>query len=505
MHVGFYGAVREVTGSMHMICSDSDRILLDCGMFQGHRKETEEKNRVIPFDPGIITNLVLSHAHIDHSGRIPLFTRSKFNGRVYCTRATADACEYLLMDSAHIQESDAEYLNYKTARSALNRLQAGNGQSKAEKRKTGEILKRLKHEGHRLNADIINDVLRQQQLKSVEPLYSIEDARRALEFFEGIPYRHPVTIGEKAELTLYEAGHILGSAFPVIKIRENGRTFKIGFSGDIGRFDKPIIRDPNMKFAEEDAELDLLIMESTYGNRLHEPVKGTKPALVEILNEALVERGGCVIIPAFAFGRTQELLYVLHELYDEKAVPKVPIFVDSPLASNITKVFGEHPEIYDQETHEVFLEKGKNPFSFKEVRFVSSVEESMALNREERPHIVIAASGMCEAGRVLHHLRWKIHNERHTILIVGYMAENTLGRRIMEKGVEYDRSGKIGPCARFGISQQGIPFEGPCEASRGILRPRRQERYVKAFAAIQFAAQTHRHRSRGRGPEPGFC
>jgi len=459
MHVAFYGAVREVTGSMHMICSDEDRILLDCGMFQGRRKETDEKNRVLLFDPSIITNLVLSHAHIDHSGRIPLLTRSKFGGRVYCTRATADICKFLLMDSAYIQESDAEYLNYKTVRSALNRLQSGDCQSKTQKKKNKDILKRLKREGHRLNGDVINEIIEEHQLRSVAPLYTIGDAQNALEFFEGIPYRHPVKVGKSAELTLYEAGHILGSAFSIIRIKENGRTFKIGYSGDIGRFGKPIIRDPSLKFKEEDADLDLLIMESTYGNRLHDPVKDLKPALANILNEAVGERGGTVIIPAFAFGRTQELLYVLHELYNEKAVPKVPVYVDSPLATKITKVFGEHPEIYDEETHEAFLEKGKNPFSFKEIRFVGSVEESMALNREEKPHIVIAASGMCEAGRVLHHLRYKMHNERHTILIVGYMAQNTLGRRLMEKGTEYEKSGRSGPAPVLKLLNKEYPLK----------------------------------------------
>ena len=468
MHVAFYGAVREVTGSMHMICSDEDRILLDCGMFQGRRKETDEKNRVLPFDPSIITNVVLSHAHIDHSGRIPLLTRRNFGGHVYCTRATADASKFLLLDSAHIQESDAEYLNYKTVRSTLNRLQSGGSQSKAQKKKNGSILKRLKHEGHRLNVEVINELIEEHQLKSVAPLYTIEDAQDALEFFEGIPYRHPVVIGKNAELTFYEAGHILGSAFSIIRIQENGRTFKIGYSGDVGRFGKPIIRDPNLKFLEEDADLDLLIMESTYGDRLHDPVQELKPSLARILNEAVTDRGGVVIIPAFAFGRTQELLYVLHELYNEKAVPRIPVYVDSPLATNITKVFGEHPEIYDAETHETFLEKGKNPFFFSEIQFVGSVEESMALNREEKPHIVIAASGMCEAGRVLHHLRYKMHNERHTILIVGYMARNTLGRRLLEKGMEYEASGRSGPAPVLKLLNKEYPLRAHVQKLGGF-------------------------------------
>ncbi|MBA3030218.1 MAG: MBL fold metallo-hydrolase [Desulfobacteraceae bacterium] len=436
MYLTSYGAVREVTGSMHLICGEEDRILLDCGMFQGRRKESDEKNRVMPIDPGILNSIILSHSHIDHSGRIPLLTKKGFNGRIYCTRATADTSEFLLMDSAHIQESDAEYLNYKTARSALRRLQGGSN-------KESEIKKRLKQEGHRLNVAAIDQLISQYNLQDIKPLYTAADAEAALGYFEGIPYRHPVSVGKNTTCIFYEAGHIMGSAFTLLRIRENGREYRIGYTGDLGRFNKPIIRDPCLNFLEEDKNIDLLLMESTYGNRFHEPVGDTKPALAKIINET-VERGGTVIIPAFAFGRTQELLYVIHELYDENKVPRVPVFVDSPLATNLTRVFGEHPEIYDKETHKTFLENGENPFAFKELRFIGSVEESMALNRETSPHIVIAASGMCEAGRVLHHLRWKIHNPVHTVLIVGYMAQNTLGRRILELGSAYEKSGRTG-------------------------------------------------------------
>jgi metallo-beta-lactamase family protein len=444
MYVTSYGAVREVTGSMHLICAEEDRILLDCGMFQGNRKEAEEKNRVMLVDPGILNSIILSHSHIDHSGRLPLLVKSGgFNGRIYCTRATADTSEYLLMDSAHIQESDAEYLNYKTVRSVLRRIQGNSG-------KENGIKKRLKKEGHRLNVEAINDLVREYNLNDIKPLYTVADAEAALGYFEGIPYRHRISIGHNSTCIFYEAGHIMGSAFTLIQTRENGREYRIGFTGDLGRFNKPIIRDPCLNFMEEDKNLDLLLMESTYGNRFHEPVEDTKPALAKIINET-IDRGGSVIIPAFAFGRTQELLYVLHQLYHENQVPRIPVFVDSPLATNLTKVFGEHPEIYDQETHALFLETGDNPFSFKELSFIGSVEESMALNRETKSHIVIAASGMCEAGRVLHHLRHKIHNPSHTILIVGYMAQNTLGRRILELGSAYEKSGRSGlpPVVKF--------------------------------------------------------
>ena len=449
MHVTFFGAVREVTGSMHLVCTEEDKVLLDCGMFQGRRKEAAEKNKVIPFDPAMLTNMILSHAHIDHSGRIPVLTRNEFNGRVFCTRATADACAFLLPDSAKIQESDAQYLNYKTVRNTLARIKSGNGDSLAKEEMDG-IKKLLKNNTHALNNEAINDIIAKFELNCIEPLYSSADAEQALDCFEGIPYRREIVVGKDLTCTFYEAGHILGSAMSVLRYRGNGQSKTICYSGDIGRFSKPIIRDPALDFAEKDRDIDLLIMESTYGNREHEPVEDLKPRLKRILNETIA-RGGTVLIPSFAYGRTQELLYIIHELYDEGSVTRVPVWVDSPLAANITTVFGQHPEVYDQETQDTFLRKGENPFSFAQVNFTRSVEDSIELTREERPHIVISASGMCEAGRILHHLRYKIHNEKNTILIVGYMAENTLGRRILEEGRRHEEGGRRGeaPILRF--------------------------------------------------------
>jgi metallo-beta-lactamase family protein len=443
MHVSFYGAVREVTGSMHLIATEQDRILLDCGMFQGRRKETREKNTVMPFDPRMLTNVVLSHAHIDHSGRLPLLTKNEFAGRIISTRATAAACEYLLPDSAHIQESDAEYLNYKMVRSALREMEGSGKQGKKR-------MKSLKKNKHKLDVARINELIDRYHLEGVSPLYTDEDAQEALTRFDGNPYRHPVTIGNEMTCTFYDAGHILGSAFSIIHARDNGRDYTIGFTGDIGRFDKPIIEDPTLAFAEQDREIDLLIMESTYGDRRHEPVVDLKPKLKQVLVETY-DRGGTIMIPSFAFGRTQELLYVIHELYNENDVPRFPVYVDSPLATNITRVFVEHPEAYDQETHETFLQQGQNPFQFEEVNFVGSVDESMALNRDQTPHIVVSASGMCEAGRILHHLRHKIHDAKNTVLIVGYMAQNTLGRRILDEGLAYEKQGRKGdpPLLRF--------------------------------------------------------
>lgn len=449
MDVTFYGATREVTGSMHLIRNTEDAILLDCGLFQGRRKESDTKNRNLPFDPKILTNMILSHAHIDHSGRIPLLTRSGFAGRVLTTRATAHACEYLLLDSAHIQESDAVYLNYKTVRAALHDMKATAWKKKKGKKKD-EIRKMLKSDGHRLNTEAIDRFLHRFRLDRVEPLYTIADAEQSLSYFDGRPYRSPVTVGKDMECTFYDAGHILGSAITVLRSKADGRPVTVAYTGDIGRFQKPILKNPALDFEEKDRSIDLLIMESTYGDRLHEPVEDMKPKLREVIAET-VGRGGSVIIPSFAFGRTQELIYMIHQLYEAGEVPKVPVFVDSPLATKITRVFGEHPEVYDAETRESFLRWGENPFFFKQVSFVSDVEASMALMKETKSHIVISASGMCEAGRILHHLRYKIHDEKNTILIVGFMAQNTLGRRILDQGKAYAAAGRKGdpPLVRF--------------------------------------------------------
>lgn len=453
MHVTFYGAVREVTGSMHLLTTANDHILLDCGMFQGHRQEATAKNTVLPYDPRILTNVVLSHAHIDHSGRIPLLTRRDFTGRIICTRATAAACEYLLPDAAHIQESDANYLNYKTVRSALAQMQTSRNpkrQSKGTYKDIKDFKENFKKGRHALDVDAINAAMVKYRLEGVRPLYTLADAQQALTYFDGYPYRQPVSIGNALTCTFYDAGHILGSALTIIHARENGRNYTVCFSGDVGRFDKPITRDPTLRFEAPDREVDLLIMESTYGDRLHEPVVDLKPRLKQVIVDTH-RRGGTILIPSFAYGRTQELLYILHQLYRENQMPHLPVYVDSPLAAKMTRVFAEHPELYDQEAHETFLKHGENPFQSDQIHFVESVEESIALNRDETPHIVVAASGMCEAGRILHHLRYKIHNAKNTILIVGYMAQHTLGRRILEEGLEYEQSGRKGtpPLLRF--------------------------------------------------------
>lgn len=437
VEVGFFGAVGEVTGSMHLLDTGVDKILLDCGMFQGRRKESREKNENFPINRSEITTMVLSHAHIDHSGRIPLLTKNGFSGRIVTTRPTKDALEYMLLDSGHIQESDAQYLNYKALRAFLYQAEQAKTQEQISNKEKSRIKKLLKHTPHELNVDAIAALHKEHGLDMVTPLYTLEEAIEALPFIDGYPFGSKVTIGKGVTVKFYVAGHILGSAFSLITVtpENGGKPLKILFTGDIGRFEKPILKDPTLEFDEEDRDIDLMIIESTYGDREHTPVSDLSGSLKETLTRT-IERGGSLLIPSFAFGRTQELIYILHELYDSGAVPKVPVYVDSPLASNITKVFAEHPETYDKETHQIFLEKGINPFYFKNIKFVESVEESMRLTQDNTPHIVISASGMCEAGRILHHLRYKIHNPKHTILIVGYMASHTLGRRIEELGLQ---------------------------------------------------------------------
>ena len=467
MNVTFYGAAGEVTGSMHLLTTDTDRILFDCGMFQGRRKESKEKNKIFPIDRGKITSMILSHAHIDHSGRIPILTGDGFAGRVITTRPTKDALDYMLLDSGHIQESDAQYLNYKSLRSFLRQLEQNNVKQKVSNKERNSIKKMLKKNAFELNHEAIHKLQKEHELDIITPLYTMSEARQALGFIDGYPFHYPITIGKDTTVKFYVAGHILGSAFSVVTIKRNNKTTRILYTGDVGRFGKPILKDPTLVFDEEDRDIDLFITESTYGDREHEPVEDLGASLKKVLNDTF-ERGGSVIIPSFAFGRTQELIYILHELYDKGEVPRRPIYVDSPLASNITKVFGEHPETYDKETHETFLEKGKNPFHFDNIKFVQTVEESMQLTKDTSSHVVISASGMCEAGRILHHLRYKIHNPKNTVLLVGYMAENTLGRRIQDLGLKSIESGNNGEPPEIKILGKTYPLRAKVEKIGGF-------------------------------------
>ncbi len=381
MFLHFHGAARTVTGSMHLLEVNGAKVLLDCGLFQGKRKLAFERNRTIPFHPAEIHNVILSHAHIDHSGNLPQLTRGGFAGRIICTQATRDLCEWMLRDSAHIQEKDVEYVNKK-------------------RRKNGQA--------------------------PFEPLYSIADAEKCLEFFEGIPYEHEVTVAPGVRLVFRDAGHMLGSAVSHLDIVEGGRRLKLVFTGDVGREHTPIIRDP-----VPPREAAVVISESTYGDRLHEKEGDIKTHLREVVRKTHA-RGGKLLIPAFSVGRTQNVVYYLHQLSIEGSIPTLPIFVDSPLSANVTDVFRSHAECYDHETLK-FLETHKDPFGFARLTYVREAEASKALNGLTTPCIIIAASGMMESGRVLHHLKRLAPDSRNTILIVGYMAENTLGRRVEER------------------------------------------------------------------------
>jgi len=448
MKITCFGACGEVTGSCHRVEVNGSSVLFDCGMFQGRRKEAEEKNKSLSFDPKSIVNVVLSHAHIDHSGRLPLLSSEGFAGSIITHRATEDACRFMLRDSAHIQESDAEYLNYKTARAFLSGQEASHRKRELSGQEMASIKSILKKDSWRLNKEKIWEVMKANQLPMVTPLYTMEEAEDCLELFRGYPYGSTIEVGRGVTCTLYDAGHILGSAITILEATANGSRTVIGFTGDLGRFGVPILRDPTLDFPAEHRKLDLLMLESTYGNRLHDPADDMKGKLADTITRT-VERGGSVVIPSFAMERTQTLIYMLHELYNEGRIPHIPVYVDSPLALNLTEVFGEHPECYDAETHESFLQNSENPFSFGTLNYIQSVQESMALNRAHEPHIVISASGMCESGRILHHLRFRIHNEKNTILFVGYQAENTLGRRIIELAGDHENNKEDAPLVRF--------------------------------------------------------
>ncbi len=382
MKVQFLGAVRTVTGSMHLLTVNGSRILLDCGLFQGRRQESFERNRNLPFDARTITALILSHAHIDHSGNIPTLIKNGFGGNIYTTPASRDLCAAMLRDSAHIQEEDARYVNKKRV-------------------KKGQ--------------------------PPVEPLYTIQDATHSLESFVSVGYNRPLPVVPGVTLTFYDAGHILGSAITILDVEEGGQRKRLAFSGDLGRKKMPILRDP-----EPVEKVDYFIVESTYGDRFHDPIEETEKALRDVVVDTY-RRGGKLIVPAFSVGRTQELVYALHRLTEGRDIPNLPIFVDSPLSANVTEVFRLHPECYDQDLNQfIAREDHRDPFGFHRLTYIRTVEESKELNFLREPAVIISASGMCEAGRILHHLKNNIEDARNTVLIVGWQAPDTLGRRLVE-------------------------------------------------------------------------
>ena len=381
MVIKFLGAAREVTGSKHLITTETGkRILLDCGMYQGKGLETDSMNRNLGFEPSETDHIVLTHAHIDHSGLIPYAYKLGFRGSVICTHATRDLCAIMLADAGHIQEHDAYTFNKKRAR---------------------------------------------QGLEPIEPIYTKEEAVESMELFFSVPYNRKLHIDENIKVKFTNTGHMLGSGVANIEIKENGKITRIAYTGDIGRPVNRILRPP-----EDFPQTDILITESTYGDRLHEDKVISEKQLLQVVNETCVDKGGKLIVPSFSVGRTQEIVYSLNNFYNDRMLPKVDIYVDSPLAINATNVFRMHPECFNKDILEV-METDPDPFGFNTLFYVLSAEDSKKLNHITKPCIIISASGMMEAGRVKHHHANSISNPRNTVLAVGYCAPATLGARIL--------------------------------------------------------------------------
>jgi metallo-beta-lactamase family protein len=398
MEITFHGAARTVTGSQHLLLINGHKILLECGLYQGRRDESYRRNQNFLFDPDDLDALILSHAHIDHSGNLPNLIKNGFRGPIYATPATAHLANIMLMDSGHIQEVDADTINYKRA-------------------KRGE--------------------------PPVEPLYTMQDAAQVAQQFRSVSYDQPFEVSPGVIASLVDAGHILGSAAIVLDIEENGRTptrkRRLWYSGDIGRRDLPLIRDPVLP-----SRANIVMMECTYGDKPHD-----NPQLaVEELRQAVtrtIQRGGKVIIPSFAVGRTQDLVYDLHVMIENGSIPhNVPVYVDSPLAVNASDIFRAHPECFDEETNQ-FIAQGRHRevLGFDHLTYIRSVEESKALNMRKDPMIIISASGMAENGRIRHHLKYNIEDPRNTILIVSWMAPDTLGRRLAERQPQVTIFGEV--------------------------------------------------------------
>ena len=382
MHLTFHGAARTVTGSQHLLEVNGRRILLDCGLFQGRRADTYNINYSLPFDPTRLDAVILSHAHIDHSGNLPNLLRHGYRGPIYTTPASADLADVMLRDAGHIQEADVEFLNKKC-------------------RKRGEPL--------------------------LDPLYTLEDAAKVAGQFERVNYDESFHPAPGVTARLVDAGHLLGSAAIVLDVEEPGRpAFRLWFSGDVGRQKLPLLRDPVLP-----ADADYLIMECTYGDRLHGEPQEAYAEFRDVVRKAY-QRGGKVIVPAFAVGRTQELVFSLHEMTNRGEIPRLPVYVDSPLAVEASTVFRRHPECFDEETRRFVAEDRHPALNYDLLTYVSSVEESKKLNDRHDPMVIISASGMAETGRILHHLRNNIEDARNIIAIVSWQAPYTLGRRLAE-------------------------------------------------------------------------
>lgn len=384
MILQFWGAAQTVTGSMHLVEADGHRLLLDCGMAQGRREEAKKLNSEFPFQPEKIDAVVLSHAHLDHSGKLPMLVKMGFSGSIFSTSATRDLCSAMLADSASLQEMDARYVNRQNEK---------------------------------------------QGLPFIKPLYTLHDVARTMRLFQTVEFERPLQILPGIKMTFKNAGHILGSASVTLEIaegRDKKKVTALAFTGDLGRKGAAVVQDPDII-----DRADVLITESTYGGRDHGPMDEARKNLARVVKETANNRG-LLIIPAFAVGRTQDVVYHLHDLMQSKEIPQMPVYVDSPLATNITEIFRAHPECYDEETEQLLMQDGgDDPFGFNMLRYTRSTEESKKLNNIRRPAIIISASGMCEGGRVLHHLRRNIGDPNTTVLFVGFQAENTLGRKLL--------------------------------------------------------------------------
>lgn len=391
----FLGAAQTVTGSKHLLRTPHANVLLDCGLFQGHRREANERNRATFLDVNELDAVVLSHAHIDHSGALPILFQKGYRGSIYTTPATRDLCLPMLEDAAGIQEADAKHIE------------------------------RLIQRG-------------QADLEPVEPLFSHDDVVGVLGQMITIAYHRRHAIAPGVAVTFLDAGHVLGSAIVVLDIDDEGAAFRLVFTGDVGRRHLPILRDPQIPDGA-----NCLLMESTYGDRLHGPLEQSSNALAEAITRTHA-RGGKVIIPSFALERAQEIVFELKRLRLARRIPALPVYVDSPLTVKLTEVFKLHPDCYDRETFEL-LRSGQSPFDFEGLEYVSEVAQSKAIDADDRPCVIISASGMCEGGRVLHHLRTTIENEKNTVLIVGFQAQHTLGRRLVEHRPEVRIFGLMHP------------------------------------------------------------
>jgi metallo-beta-lactamase family protein len=380
MKITFYGAAQTVTGSKHLITTEGGKnLLLDCGLFQGRGSETEVLNRHFGFDPTSIDYLILSHAHADHAGNIPQLVKSGYTGPIFATPATIDLCRIMLADSAHIQEYDVQYLNKRRAR------------------KHQELLK---------------------------PIYTIEDVNQALKQFVPVRLHELTRLDKELSFHFTEAGHILGSACVNLLVNEGKKIKKVFFSGDVGRYNDKILKAP-----EDFPQSDIILMETTYGNRLHEHTNDAEERLLNIVIDTCVNRKGKVIIPAFSLGRTQEIVYALDRAHSEGKMPHVPVYIDSPLSISATEIMQKHTESFNADILE-YMVKDENPFGYDEVYYIRDVEDSKAINESEDPCIIISASGMMEAGRIKHHIKNNIEDAKNTILIVGYVTPNSMGGKL---------------------------------------------------------------------------